>query len=247
MPVWLIRKVHGAVVFALLSLAFFVSNSASALQAVSPVDMGAEPHHRLLLKNAEVRVFAVTVPPHQETFVRHDRNFLTVTLQDSEIAMWRQAESPVQHFRTALGEIRFLPGNTARGMRNDSTSEYRNITVEFKNPQVTNYGYRPDTGNWDYGPSVLDPPADPHGHFINSLDLEAAVANDVQLLPNAALPPADAQTGELLIGVTPVELDSGSAGKIRLSSGEVRWLSTRGAGLKNVGAAPARFLVVKIR
>lgn len=247
MPVWLIRKVHGAVVVALLSFAWLVLNSASAWQAASPVDMGSEPHHRLLLENAEVRVFAVTIPPHEETFVRHNRNFLTVTLQDSEIAMWRQGESPVQHFRMALGELRFLPGNTARGLRNDSTSEYRNITVEFKDPRVTNYGYRPDTGKWDYGPSVLDPPVDPRGHFVNSLDLETAIVNDVQLLPKDALPPSDTQTGELLIGVTPVELDSGSAGTIGLSRGEVRWLSTRGAGLKNVGTSPARFVVVKIR
>jgi hypothetical protein len=245
MPVWLIRKVHGAVVVALLSLALFISNSASASQAASPVDMGTEPHHRLLLENAAVRVFSVTIPPHEESYVRQERNIVTVTLLDSEIAMWRQGESPVQHFRTALGEIRFLPGGMACGLRNDSTSEYRNITVEFKNPQVTNYGYRPDTGNWDYGPSVLDPPVDPHGHFINSLDLEAAVANDVQLLPKESLPASNPRRLELLIAITAADLDFG--GKMHLAPGEVRWLGDRQLPLTNVGGGPARFVVVKIR
>lgn len=212
-----------------------------------PPDMAAEPHYHLLLENTDVRVFALTIRPHEQTFVRHERNFLTIALQDGEIAMWRQGESPVQHFRSALGEVRFLTGDTARGMRNDSSSEYRNITVEFKDPRVTNYGYRPDTGKWDYSLTVLDFPVDPHGQFVNSLDLEAAVVDDVQLLSRNTLPPSNASMRELLIAVTAVDLDYAGNGSIHLAPGEVRWLDALGPKLTNAGSAPARFVLVKLR
>jgi hypothetical protein len=211
------------------------------------VDMAEDPHYHLLLENADVRVFALTIPPQQQTYVRHERNFITVALQEEEIVMWRQSESPVQHFRSALGEVRFITGDAARGMRNDSTSEYRNITVEFKDPHVTNYGYRPDTGKWDYGPTVLDFPVDPHGQFVNSLDLDAAVVKDVQLLPRDTLPPSNPNMRELLIAVTAVDLEPAGNGNIRLAPGEVRWLDTPAPKLTNTGTIPARFVLVKIR
>lgn len=240
------RNVAAAVLVVLLSVAKpQVVTIAAALQTAPAADMAAEPHYHLLLENADVRVFSLTLPPHQQTYVRHDRNFLSIALQDGEVAMWRQGESPVQHFRTIAGEIRFLFGDTARGLRNDSNSEYRNITVEFKDPQVTNYGYRHDTGKWDYGPSVLDPPVDPQGHFVNSLAVEAAVVSDIQLLPRESLPASNPRTLELLIAVTAADLDFG--GKVHLAAGEVRWLGDRQLPLTNAGPSPARFALVKIR
>lgn len=232
---------------AFIVLPMLLWQPAGSPQPKAPADMAAESHYHLLLENTDLRAFALTIRPHDQTFVRHERNLLTVALQDGEVAMWRQGESPVQHFRSALGEVRFLTGDTARGMRNDSNSEYRNITVEFKDPHVTNYGYRSDMGKWDYGPTVLDFPVDPHGQFVNSLDLEAAVVNDVQLLPRDTVPPSNPNMRELLIAVTAVDLDSAGNGNIHLAPGEVRWLDAPVPKLTNAGTAPARFVVVKIK
>jgi hypothetical protein len=201
----------------------------------------------LLLENHDMRVFAVTLPPHQESYVRHEHNFLTVTLQDSAIVMWRQGESPIQHFPAAGGEVRFFADGWVRGMRNDSNAEYRNVTVEFLDPRVTNYGYRPDSGQRDYGPSTLNPPVDPHGRFVDLLDLELAVAQDVQLLPKDTLPAPQPRRRELLVAGTSVNLAAGDTEKILLKPGEVRSLEGRTATLVNEGAAPARFTLVEIK
>jgi hypothetical protein len=48
--------------------------------------------------------------------------------------------------RQKLGELHFFFGGLAHGIRNDSNAEYRNVTVEFLDPQVTNYGYRYESG-----------------------------------------------------------------------------------------------------
>jgi hypothetical protein len=163
--------VHGAtchvlvVVLALVSL-MAQANSAASSETGPPVEMAKERHHRLLPDNAEVCVFAVTIPHHEEAYVQHENNLLTVALKDNEVICWRPGQSPMQHLQTALGDVRFLSGGTAGGMRNDSNSEYRNITLEFRDPRVTKYGYRADTAKWDHGPAVMDLPVDPHARFV---------------------------------------------------------------------------------
>jgi hypothetical protein len=235
--------IRAALVLAAIGCAAWLP--AFCLQASVP-DMASEPHHRLLMENEAVRVFAVTVPAHQQAYVAHARNFVTVTLQDSDIVLWREGQSPVQHFQVPLGEVRFFLGDVARGIRNDSNSEYRNVTVEFKDPQVTNYGYQRTTGKNDYGPAMLELPVDPHGQFVNSLDLHNAVANDVQLLPKDVLPPHEPQRPALIIAVSPVDLLL-SSGSIHLEPGEVRWLVSRSFDLVNAGKVPARFVVIGFR
>jgi hypothetical protein len=242
------KKMKTGFIRATLALAAFWSVAwlpGSCLQASAP-DMRSEPHHRLLMENEAVRVFAVTVPPYQQAYVAHARNFVTVTLQDSDIVLWREGQSPVQHFQVPFGEVRFFQGDVARGIRNDSNVEYRNVTVEFKDPQVTNYGYQRTTRKNDYGPAVLVSPVDPHGHFVNSLHLENAVANDVQLLPKDVLPPHEPWRPELVIAVTPVDLQSGSD-TIHLAAGEIRWFSNRSFDLANAGKVPARFVVIGLK
>lgn len=218
-------------------------------QDVTPADPASEPHHKLLLDNEHMRVFAVAIPSHQQFYVRQERSVLLVALQDGEIAMWRQGQSPIQHFLIKRGEIRFFRATGARGTRNDSNSEYRNVTVAFKNPQVTNYGYRADRGKWDFGPSVMEMPVDPHGHFVNSLDLEKAIANDVQLLSGENVTLSEAPTGALLIALSDVELGIGSArdDRIDLAEGDVRWLPGGSPTLTNLARSPARFVLVKIK
>src|SRR5205809_2916790 len=89
--------------------ALFIMLSASVLLAQQqlPIDIAAEPHHRLLLENDNVRVFAVTIPPREATeLTRHEHNFLVVTFQDNEIASW--AEGEAGSLRTASGRTTFI-------------------------------------------------------------------------------------------------------------------------------------------
>jgi hypothetical protein len=213
--------------------------------AQSAPDMASAAHYRQLLTNDQVRVFAVTLRPLERTLARHDHDFLVVALLDCDVVMWPEGESDIVNFHFNPGDVRFYPGGRALGMRNDRTTEYRNVTVEFLNPKVTNYGYQSYSGKWDYGAVSIAPPVDPHARFMNSMLLGAASVLDVQLLSRDPLPPPEKPVLELLIPVTDIDLKAGEYERIRKSSGDVVWiLAGRKATFLNASADPARFIVV---
>ena len=216
--------------------------------AQSAPDMASAPHYRLLLSNDQVRVFAVTLKPLERTMARHEHNFLVVTLQDCEVVMWPEGESDIVGFRFNRGDVRFLFGGRSIGIRNDRTTEYRNVTVEFLDPKVTSYGYQANKGTWDYGAAAINPPADPHAKFMNTLNLGVAKVTDVQLLTRDSLPAPETKGPELLIPVTDIDLKVGESERIRKSPGDVVWIPAgRKSAPMNVAADPARLLVVQFK
>ncbi len=224
---------------AILFFALFAS-------AQTATDMAADPHHQLLLENPQVRVFAVNLRPNEQSFVSHEHNFLMVTLQDCEVVMWPEGRSDIQSFRLGEGDVRYLFGGRARGLRNERNTTYRNITVEFLDPKVTTYSYQRDSGAWDYGDSVLRPPVDPHAKFANSLGLGAATATDVQLLPGDSLPLPEKLAAELLIPVSDVDFKTEGDTHMRKSPGEAVWIPAgRKFKLVNVASEAAHFVVVE--
>jgi hypothetical protein len=215
------------------------------VQQPSPVPIDQDPHFRLLLSNAHVRVYAVTLPPNSESFVRYEHSTVTIAPDAGEVIMWKEGESAIQHFRMNRGQIQFFLGDSSRGYRNDARSgDYRNLTIEFLDPGITTYGYRYNSGKWDYGPSILNPPVGAEGHFVNSLDLNRAVASDVELLPKEFLPPS--QRRQLLVAISDVNLQMGKR-SIKLAPGEVLWLEGRDAELASAGNDAARFALVELK
>jgi hypothetical protein len=220
---------------------------ASFASAQTATDMASDPHHQLLLENPQVRVFAVSLRTNEQSFVSHEHNFLMITLQDCEIVMWPEGRSDIQSFRLGEGDVRFLFGGRARGLRNERTTSYRNITVEFLDPKVTTYSYQRDSGAWDYGDSVLRPPVDPHATFANSLGLGTATATDVQLLPGDPLPLPEKLAAELLIAVSDVDLKTDGDTHTRKSPGEAVWIAAgRKSQLVNAAGDAARLIVVDL-
>ena len=225
----------------------FCAALASAQTAV-PDEITREPHHRLLLQNEQVRVFEVTLRPAERLFVKHQYNFLVVTLQDCEMVMWNEGESEIASFRFNQGDVRFFYSGSARGMRNDHTGMYRNITVEFLNPKVTTFGYQANTGKWEYGGSAIGPPVDPNKKFHSTLKLGVVEASDVQLLQRDILEPPDEGTLELLIPVTDLDVTRGSDLHVRKRPGDAWWIGDgRKADLMNTSPDPARFALVELR
>ena len=209
-------------------------------------DMASAPHYRQLLSNDQVRVFALTLRPLERTMARHDHNFLVIALQDCDVVIWPEGESDIVNFHFNQGDVRFYPGGHALGLRNDRTTEYRNVTVEFLDPKVTNYGYQSYLGTWDYGPASISPPTDPHAKFMNSISLGAAAVSDIQLLSRDLFPPPEKSGAELLIPVTDIDLKAGEYERIRKSSGDAVWIAAgRKATFLNAAADPARFIVVQ--
>ena len=225
----------------------FCAALASAQTAV-PDEITREPHHRLLLQNEQVRVFEVTLRPAERLFVKHQYNFLVVTLQDCEMVMWNEGESEIASFRFNQGDVRFFYSGSARGMRNDHTGMYRNITVEFLNPKVTTFGYQANTGKWEYGGSAIGPPVDPNKKFHSTLKLGVVDASDVQLLQRDILEPPDKGTLELLIPVTDLDVTRGSDLHVRKRPGDAWWIGDgRKADLMKTSPDPARFALVELR
>jgi len=230
--------------------ALFIMLSGSMLlaQQQTPLEITAEPHHRLLLENDNVRVFAVTIPPREATeLTRHEHNFLVVTFQDNEIASWAEGEAGVLTYRFRANDIHFYFGGRARAMRNDTSSEYRNVTVEFLNPKVTTYGYQSNTRRWQYGGNTLLPPVDPNAKFANRMPLGEAVVKDVQLLPGDEFPAPEKGIAQLVIALSDVQLLAGKE-KIQEDIGGVAWIpSEKAEKLTTKGTQPARFVVVELQ
>jgi hypothetical protein len=244
------RPLRRSRIYLMLTLLFLVApaiqpSHASGLQAKTAVLITADPHYRLLMGNQQVRVYSLVLPPGAESFVRHEHNYLTVTLADCNPILWKNDESPVQHFPVPKGELHFFLGGLAHGIRNDSNAEYRNVTVEFLDPQVTNYGYRYESGKYDYGPVALNPPVDPEGHFVKSLDLEKAVARDIQLLPKESLPAAEGP--QLLIAITPLLFFTASDASTSLGAGGVLWRQSGAAALPNASPNRLRLAVIEFK
>jgi hypothetical protein len=211
--------------------------------AQAPTDMQSDPHYSLQLSNDQVRVYLLTLKPGDRSVVRHDHNFLTVTLQDSAIFIWPEGTSDIIESRFAQGSIGFYYGGKTIGLRNGQNTTYRNITIEFLDPKITNYGYQWSSGGWDYGPTGANLPMDPHATFVNRLPLGAATAFDVQLLPNASFPGQGQSAPQLIVAVTDIDLQSGDK-EIRKSSGDVTWIANQSSKLVNGANTASRFAVI---
>lgn len=210
-------------------------------------DIASEPHHHLLLQNAQVRVFALTLPRTEQAYVRHDHGFLTISLEDSELVVWQEGAAPVQSFPFRQGDVRFAFGGRAIGLRNDRTTDYHGVIVEFFDPKVTTYGFHADTNTWSYEGGGINLPADPHAKFVARMPLGAASVADVQLLAGDSLPAPDEGVAELLIPLTEIDLKQEDR-HIRKQPGEVVWIgSGRKADLMNASSGPIGFAVVELR
>jgi hypothetical protein len=214
--------------------------------AQTAVDIAADPHYHMLLENHQVRVFAVTFGLTEKAYVRHEHNYLVVTLRDCELVMWGKGTSAIQNFRFSRGDVSFFLGEQEEGIRNDRSAECQYITVEFLNPKVTGYRIQSDTG-WSYIAGGINAPADPHVKFANGVDLGAAAAQDVQLLAGDSLPPPGKPAAELLILISDVDLRKPDDSHIRKSVGEAVWIvEGRKSELTNASNNPARFAVVDL-
>jgi hypothetical protein len=216
----------------------------------TPGDITSDPHYTQLLQNDQVRVFELSLRPTEQSFVQHDHTFMMIMLQDCEVVIWRDGESAIQNFLFKKGDVRFYLGGRAYGIRNDRTTSYRNITVEFLDPKVSNWGYQWPTGTWGYITFGTGAPVDPHAQFSNSIRLGDVTVSDVQLLQADSFPAPDKPAAELLLAVTDVDLKTDGAktdkGRLRKSSGEVVWFPAgQGPRLANKSTDPTRFVVIQ--
>jgi hypothetical protein len=92
---------------------FLLLTTILAAQAVKEVEITAEPHHQLVLENAQVRVFDVNVPPHTDTLMHwHRHEYIYVMLGASEVVNAVKGKDPVTT-KLQDGQAGFVPGHFA--------------------------------------------------------------------------------------------------------------------------------------
>lgn len=216
---------------AILTVLLLTASLAAAQEAA---DFATDPHYSLLLENDRVRVFALTLHSGESVFARHHHSFIFLPLQDGEIVMWDEGKSAIQHFQIHKGETSFVyltpdqqATGVAGGILNDRPPDYRNITVEFLDPNI--------------GWSILS-----SGYVRATLFLGGAIIADVKLQPGESLPAPDKRDAELVVAVSDLDLKVASGVRIRSSSGDAAWISSaNAAALTNRGRDPARFVIVE--
>jgi hypothetical protein len=228
---------------------------AQATAGQSAPDMAHELHHSLLFENSQVRAFSLKLRYNESEVTRHEHAFLLVTLEDCQPAMWLEDQSPIVPGTLKQGQVNFLSGLWARGMRNDQKSICRFVVVEFLDLRATmnaGSGYA-DTGfAGNAGPSV-----DPAGKVDRATKLIATVPLGASYVTTAYLPHGESiparpnDIGELLIAITDLDLKSADLKSeddrhIRKSPGEVEWIEAGSASAwESDGSAPARFVLVR--
>src|SRR5579859_4610301 len=204
--------------------------------AQQAVDVADDLHYHLLLQNDQVRISEVTLHSGESSFVRFQHSFVTVTLQDGEIVMWDEGKSPIQHFLLKKGQASFVwltrdqqAKGVAGGLLNDRQYDYRNITVEFLNPDI----------GWNIlSNATIGPPA--------SMFLGGAIVDNVSLQPGDSFPAPQKRGAQVVIPVGDLNLNGAHELRLRTSPGDAAWIPAADtSSLTNLGREPAQFIVVQ--
>jgi hypothetical protein len=206
--------------------------SIATLAQQQSVEITSEPSHHLVMENAYVRVFDVTVAPKATTLVhRHNNDYLFVTLGDSDVISARPGEKPAA-LLLKDGEIRFTPGKFAHAAINQSDEPFHNITIELLKP-ATNVRACKGVCPPMYGRISSD-------QWLISVSTIPA-ASQIQV--------ADQESDALLVAVSELELSQLLNGKPTLTTmtpGKLLWLPSGATPvLKNSFSKPAMYVVLK--
>src|SRR6478672_5193480 len=198
---------------------FWVAVATLLAQPTKYVEITAEPHHQPALQNSYVRVFSVTVPPHDATLMhwhRHDYLFVTIGPSDVENDVAGQAAVTL---KLQDGEVRFTPGNFAHMARNLALTPFRNVTVELLRDKKTAAKSKDER--------ALEVMQNGTQHVLFVKD--GARVSDIELQAAGVLPTHTHPGPHLVIAVTDLDLRNAPARKpaanIQLKAGEVVWVA----------------------
>jgi len=211
-------------------------------QPAPEVEITAEPHHRLVFENAQVRVFFVDVPPHAETLMhwhRHDNIF--VTIGAAQIVNAVAGKDPVP-LTLPDGDVHFVSAPFAHIFRNLSAQPFRNLTIELRQDDKL----RHSTFKWDptRGLDIL------HGGTSEILFVKDAVRVSNFELQHGGVIPTHHAGPRLLVAVTDLKLRTDLAGTtpstIAMKRSEIKWLPAAvSQPLTNASEGVAKFITLE--
>ncbi len=206
----------------------------------SEVAVDAEPHHHLVLENAQVRVFQVEIAPHTATLMhRHARDYVLVSLGPAEFENDVAGKPPVT-VKLQDGEARFTAGGFAHVVKDLAETPFRNLTIELLQPAPTT------SGGSDEKPRELP------GATITPLFVKDGVrVSDIRLKAGGTIPKHHHDVPHLVVAVTDLTLRNeveGEAAVTRtLKAGEVAWIPGGITHtLTNVAPGEARMITLEM-
>ena len=106
-----------------------------AAQTLPTIPLEEEPHHRLLLKNDVLKVYAVDVASHDALALhRHDHDDIAVILGDATTVSTSPGQADLLRI-SKPGEVRFAPGPRTHSLRNIGQGPYRLVTIDLLRKQ----------------------------------------------------------------------------------------------------------------
>lgn len=214
---------------------------AALAQQQQPVPITSEPSHHLVIENQYVRVFDVTVAPKASTLVhQHDRDYIFVTLGDSDVVSARTGAQPAE-LVLKDGETRFTPGNFSHAAINKSEKPFHNITIELLKPatHVKSCGDCRPAPLCASGPcATIDEPTVSDQWIVSS----------VTMRPGAAL--KNTRPGPVLfVAISDVDLAGDTQGtqSVKLEAGKYAWITQWAGILQNRTDQPARYVVLEFK
>lgn len=230
----------------LIAACLFLASAALAQQQ-GPVEITAEPSHHLVIDNATVRAFAVTIGPKASTLMHlHGHDYITVALGDSEILNVREGAQPVA-VKFKDGDVRFAPAGVVHAVTNTSdTNTFRNVTIELLGP-TTNQ--KPCTESCSV-PVQCDLP-----DKTKCVTRERVFTSDqwtitLVTLPAGGLEPKHTHTTPyLLIALTDADLKArigdGPETAAHRKAGDVTWNNPVVHTITNTGSNPTKVVVLE--
>ncbi len=213
-----------------------------AAQEPKPVPVAQEPRHHLIIDNEKVKVYDVTVAPHDQTLLhQHDHDYVFVTLGDSDIENRVLGKPPVE-LKLKDGETRFSKGPFAHVAANLADTPFHNITIEIL----------PTEPSGDQKPAIIYATA---GVTVEELfDRPVVRGWSYTMQPGAALPLHEHKTDHLVVLLTDAKMKNEVVGApvavTERKRGEVVWVSAQPSyqhALTNVGTTPVKFIEIELK
>lgn len=225
---------------------------ATAQQAVPAA---REPHHHTVYEDALVRILDVRIEPRGSTLLhRHDTDYVWVALGDSRLVDTIPGK-PETHIQAADASIHFSRGGFAHVARNDSDGAFHDVMVDLLQPQTAPRNVCGEVLPGEYlhchepGPEWLG------ANLQIQFETDQTRIGILEIAPNAtlAIPPEDVPP--LLIPLEGAEAEAisrvngapteSSSRRILKTVEVLRSSADHVSELRNIGKAPARFLVVE--
>ena len=233
------------VIFAVLAACLLAAQqpkTAPPAEEPKPVPISAEPRHHLIIENEKVKVYDVTVAPHDQTLLhQHDHDYVFVTLGDSDIENRVLGKPPVE-LKLTDGATRFSKGPFAHVAVNKADTPFHNITIEILPTEATG----------DQQPALMYDAAGVTADLL--FDRPVVRGWSYTFQPGAGLPLHEHKTDHLVVLLTDAKMKNEVVGEptavTERKRGEVVWVPAQPSykhALTNVGTTTVKFIEIELK